>query len=130
MYLWCTIQQLNMLHLNTHIFKHKNTGCNTIFIARKSRKIFQNMKMYITDNKTNRSFITKKYFSRKVLIFPDFLDIQSKFHDFSVKKGPFSNSLIIPRFPWFPGWLWTLWGNSYSLKNNNNNKWEEPIFSA
>ena len=39
------------------------------------------MKMYITDNMTDTNFITKKYFSRKVLIFPDFPDIQSKFPD-------------------------------------------------
>ena len=59
--------------------------------------MFQNMKMYITDNKTDRNFITKKYFSRKVLIFPDVPDIQSKFPDnsnFSIKKGSTSNSLI------------------------------------
>ena len=50
------------MHLNTHIFKHKNTGCNAILIARKSRKMFQNMKMYVTDNKTDRNVITKKIF--------------------------------------------------------------------
>ena len=27
--------------------------------------MFQNMKMYITENKANRKFITGKYFSRK-----------------------------------------------------------------
>ena len=37
--------------------------------------MFQNMKMYITDNKTNRNFITKKYFSGQVLMFPDSPDI-------------------------------------------------------
>ena len=42
------------------------------------------MKMHINDNKTNRNFITKKYFSRKVLIFPDFPDTQSKFSDNSL----------------------------------------------
>ena len=62
MQLWYIIQQSSMLHLNTHIFKHKNTGCNTILIARKSRKLFQNMKMYITDNKTDRNLITKNTF--------------------------------------------------------------------
>ena len=66
-----------MLHLNANIFKHKNTGCNTILKARKTRKMFQNMRMYMTDNKTDRNFIDKKYFSMKVLIFPDFSDIQS-----------------------------------------------------
>ena len=35
--------------------------------------------MYLTDNKTDRNFITEKYLSWKVLIFPDFPDIQSKF---------------------------------------------------
>ena len=54
------------------------------------------MKMYVTENKANRKFISEKYFSRK--FFPDFPDIQSKFPDnslnFPVKKGPFSNSLI------------------------------------
>ena len=35
------------------------------------------MIMYMTDNKTDRNFIDKKYFSMKVLIFPDFSDIQS-----------------------------------------------------
>lgn len=35
------------------------------------------MRMYMTDNKTDRNFIDKKYFSMKVLIFPDFSDIQS-----------------------------------------------------
>ena len=39
------------------------------------------MNMYITDNKTDRNFIIKKYFSRNVLIFHDFPDIQSKFPD-------------------------------------------------
>ena len=70
-------QQSSMLHLTAHIFKHKNTGCNTILIARKSTKMFQNMKMYITDKKTDRNFITTKYFSRKVSVFPDFPDIKS-----------------------------------------------------
>ena len=46
--------------------------------------MFQNMKMYIADNKTDRNLITKKYFSRKVLIFPDFPDIQSKFPENSL----------------------------------------------
>ena len=65
-----------------------------MLIARKSRKMFQKMKMYITENKANIKFITEKYFSRKVLIFPDFPDIQSKFpDDFSVKKANFQ----IPR---------------------------------
>ena len=54
------------------------------------------MKIYIADNKTDRNFITNKYFSWKVLIFPDFPDIQSKFPDFSIKKDQFSYSLIIP----------------------------------
>ena len=39
------------------------------------------MKMYITENRPNRLFITEIYFSRK--FFPDFPDIQSKFPDFS-----------------------------------------------
>ena len=42
------------------------------------------MKMHINDNKTNRNFITKKYFPRKVLIFSDFPDTQSKFSDNSL----------------------------------------------
>ena len=54
--------------------------------------MFQNIKMYIPDNKTDRNLITKNYFPRKVLIFHDFPDIQSKFPDFSVKKDPCSNS--------------------------------------
>ena len=86
-----------MLHLNIHIFKHKNPDYNIILIARKSRKMFQNMKMYMTENKANRKFFTEKSFSRKC--FPDFPDIQSKLpdnSDFSVKKGIFSNSLKIP----------------------------------
>ena len=37
------------------------------------------MKMYLTDNNTDRNFIAGIYISRKVLIFPDFPDIQSKF---------------------------------------------------
>ena len=73
-----------MLHLNTHIFKHKNPGSHIILIARKSRKMFQSIKMYITQNEANRKFITEKSFSRKVLIFPDFPDIQSKFPDNSL----------------------------------------------
>ena len=73
-----------MLHLNTHIFKHKNPGSNIILIARKSRKMFQSIKMYITQNEATRKFITEKSFSRKVLIFPDFPDIQSKFPDNSL----------------------------------------------
>ena len=43
--------------------------------------MFQNIKMYITDNQIDRNFITKKYFTWKVLLFPDFPDIQSKFPD-------------------------------------------------
>ena len=39
MQLLCIIQQSSMLHLNTHIFKHKNTGCNTILIAREGRNV-------------------------------------------------------------------------------------------
>ena len=39
--------------------------------------MFQNMKMYLSENKVNRKFATEKYFSRN--IFPDFPDIQSKF---------------------------------------------------
>ena len=46
--------------------------------------MFHNMKIYITDNKTDRNFITKKYFSMKVLSFPDFPDNQSKFPDNSL----------------------------------------------
>ena len=42
------------------------------------------MKMYITDNKTDRNFITKKYFSGQVLMFPDSPDIQSKFPENSL----------------------------------------------
>ena len=42
--------------------------------------------MYITDNKIDRNFIIKKLFTWKVLLFPDFPDIQSKFPD---------NSLIV-----------------------------------
>ena len=44
--------------------------------------MFQKMKMYITENKTDRKFITEKYFSTK--FFPDFPDIQSKFPDNSL----------------------------------------------
>ena len=40
--------------------------------------MFQNMKMYKNDNKTDRDFITKKYFSKKVLIFPDFRNQNSQ----------------------------------------------------
>ena len=36
------------------------------------------MKMCITENNTNSKFNTKKYFSRKMIIFPD---IQPKFPD-------------------------------------------------
>ena len=42
------------------------------------------MKVYMTDNKTDRNLIIKKYFSRKVLIFLYFPDIQSKFTDNSL----------------------------------------------
>ena len=42
------------------------------------------MKMCVTDNKTDRNFITRKYFPRKVLVLPDFSDIQSKFPDNSL----------------------------------------------
>ena len=91
----------------SYIFKQKNPGYNIILIARKSNKMFQNMKMYITENKANLKFTSEKCFSRKMLIFPDFPDIQPKFPDFSVKKTPFSNCLIIHWIHLFPGWLWT-----------------------
>ena len=39
------------------------------------------MKTCITENKANRKFITEKHFSGKVLIFPDFPNIQSQFPD-------------------------------------------------
>ena len=35
----------------SYIFQHKNQGCNIILIAGKSKKMFQNMKMCITENK-------------------------------------------------------------------------------
>ena len=41
----CILQKSSMLHLNTQIFRYKYPGCNKILIARKSRKIFQNMKI-------------------------------------------------------------------------------------
>ena len=68
-----------------YIFKHKKPDCNIILIARKSKKIFQSMKMCITGDKANRKFTTEKYFSRKILIFPISLIFNQ-------------NSLIIPRF--------------------------------
>ena len=48
-------------------------------VARKSKKMFQNMKMCITEE--NLPLKTEKYFSRKMLIFPDSPDIQSKLPD-------------------------------------------------
>ena len=42
------------------------------------------MKMCLTENKANIKFIIEKYFTSKVLIFPDFHDIESKFHDNSL----------------------------------------------
>ena len=63
------------------IFKHKNSGYNIILITRKRNKIIQNMKMCMTGNKANPKFTTEKYFSRKMLLFPDFPDIQPKFPD-------------------------------------------------
>ena len=36
------------------------------------------MKMCITENKANRKFTTEKYFSRKMLTFSDYPDIQPK----------------------------------------------------
>ena len=62
-----------------YIFKHKKPGCNIILIARKRKKMFQNMKMSKTEDKDNQKFTTEKYFSRKILIFSDFPDIQPKF---------------------------------------------------
>ena len=59
-----------MIHHSTikHVaFKHENTGCSMIILARKRKKMFQNMKMYITENKANRKCITEKYFSGKLL---------------------------------------------------------------
>ena len=67
----------------SYIFKHKNPDCYIILIARKGKKMFQNMKMCITENKVNRKFAIK-YFSRKMLIFPDFPDILPKFPDNSL----------------------------------------------
>ena len=53
--------------------------------------MFHIMKVYITENKANRKFITEKENSGK--FFPDFPDIKSKFPDnsliFSVKKVHF-----------------------------------------
>ena len=71
-------------HAALQNFKQKNPGCNIILIARKSRKIFQKIIMCITDNWAGRKFITEKCFPRKVLIFPDFPDIQSKLRDNSL----------------------------------------------
>ena len=79
-----TIKHIELEH--SYIFKHKNLGCNILLIARKSRKMFQSMKIYIIENKANRKFTTEKYFSSKMPIFPDFPDIQSKFPDFLVKR--------------------------------------------
>ena len=73
-----------MLHLNTHIFEPKNSGCNIILVARKSRKIFQKIKVCVNEDKANRKFILEKHFSRKVLIFLDFPYIQLKFPDNSL----------------------------------------------
>ena len=61
--------------------------------------MFQNMKMYKNDNKTDRNFITKKYFSKKVLIFPDSRNQNSQIkHQSFNKKEPIfeflDNSLI------------------------------------
>ena len=46
--------------------------------------MFQTMKIHIPKNKANRTFITEKYFSGKVLFFADFPHIQSKFLDNSL----------------------------------------------
>ena len=54
-------------HGAAHILKRKNPGCNIILIARKSKKMFQNMKMCITENKTNKNLSLKNVFD-----FPDF----------------------------------------------------------
>ena len=51
---------------------------------KKGRKMFLNIKIDITENKANRKFVIEKIFSRKVLILPDFLDIQPKFPDKSL----------------------------------------------
>ena len=40
--------------------------------------------MCINENKANRKFTTEKHFSREMLIFPDFPDIQPKFLDNSL----------------------------------------------
>ena len=51
------------------------------------------MRMCISENKAHSKFTTEKYFSRKMLIFTDFSDIQQKFHDnshiFQLKKAHF-----------------------------------------
>ena len=75
-----TIKHVGLKHKHVafkhiHIFKNKNPDCNIILIAIKSGKMFQNMKMYTTENKANRKFITENIFSRK--FFPDFLDNQN-----------------------------------------------------
>ena len=63
---------------------NKTPGCNIVLIARKRKKMFQNMKMCITENKANRKFTTEIYFLRKMLIFPDFPDNQPKLPDNSL----------------------------------------------
>ena len=55
------------------------------------------MKMCITENKANRKFTNEKYFSRKILIFPDFLNIQPKFLHSSLF---FSKKIVYFQIPW------------------------------
>ena len=78
------MQQSSMLNLNTHISLNTKIQAVIILIARKRKKMFQNMKMRITENKANQKFTIEKYFSRKMLIFPDFPDMQPKFPDNSL----------------------------------------------
>ena len=65
--------------------------------------MFHIMKVYITENKANRKFITEKENSGK--FFPDFPDIKSKFPDnsliFSVKKVHFQIPWQFSDFPDF-----------------------------
>ena len=61
------------------------------------------MRMCISENKANSKFTTEKYFSRKMLIFTDFSDIQQKFPDnsliFQLKKAHFQIPWWFTDFP-------------------------------
>ena len=88
-----------MLHLNNLIFKHKNSGCNIIFIARKVGKCFRPWKSTYLKIKPTEHLLLKNTFLGRCY----FLLISLIFNQ---------NFLIIP-------WFFSKKGSIFKLPDNS-----------